>query len=111
MNITNTIIYVSLCNVSVIDAYIGGFRWIVLGSSITNPVVTNYPLIPTYAPTTLMILITESNVSKSDLIIGGLVFEISIFIVALLGGVVWYRQWSDKHNNIQDEHQSILSQH
>lgn len=50
MSSINNTIYVPLCNVTVLNAYIGGFMWSVLGSSITYPQVTifSYPYLCTH---------------------------------------------------------------
>lgn len=90
----NTIIYVPLCNVSVLDSYIGGFTWNVLGSSITNPQVIPYPpIIPTYTTTTTTTSTTGSNSSGNNSMLGGVLSVVGalVLIVAVLGGAICYR--------------------
>jgi hypothetical protein len=94
-SVNNTYIYVPLCNVSVLDAYIDGFVWNVLRSSITNFHVFPYPPIPTYAPITITSITstTESNSAGNNSLLGGAlaIVGILIAIIVLLFGVVYYR--------------------
>lgn len=110
MNLNNTIIYVPLCNVSVLDAFIGGFKWSVLGSSITNPQVIPYPPIPTYPPTTTTST-TASGTSGNNSLNNGVLGTIGVLILIMImvGGALCYRQWKNKRESV-DEHQPILSQ-
>jgi hypothetical protein len=96
--VNNMFIYISLCNGSVFNAYIGGFEWTVLGSNITNPQVLPYLPISTYAPmtTTSITSTTTNNVSESNLIITNILFIIGpvyvLIVVVVLSGAVCYRQ-------------------
>lgn len=96
MNSTNnTIIYVPLCNVTVLNAYIGGFMWSVLGSSITNPQVIPYPPISTYPPTTsTSTTTTGSGASRSDSLLNGVlgIVGVVVLVMIIVGSVVCYRQ-------------------